>query len=305
VGFRFYETDPELRSWKKEEKRLKKKGVGKKYRPAEPQRNARYPSLNQLAVSLVREFHGNFTGIRITGIVADALFGTAEFMEGVARLYPVAQVISQIRKNQKIDVGGKQYHVAAYFDKRAPVAKRIVIRGGKTVNVYYSSVIGRVRAHDKKRLIIALKYEGEAAFRFIIAKNMTWRVDDVLECFCLRWLVEVFFQDWKMYEGWGQLTKHVGVEGSRRSLILSLLFDHCLLSHPTQAARIKDKLPVYTVGSLRDKLSVQCLLQIFKNILAQPNPREYLQQLVENVDQLYDLRISSKHMSGRKINCLT
>lgn len=158
----------------------------------------------------------------------------------------------------------------------------------------------KVSAHGKKRLIIALKYEGEEQFRYLIAKDMTWRVQEVLECFTLRWLVEVFFQDWKQYEGWGQLTKHVGEEGSRKSLILSLLFDHCLLSHPLQAARIKDNLPLYTVGSLRDQLSMHSLLYLFKHILEQPNLKVYLEQLMDNIDKVYVLRSSSKHMSGRQ-----
>ncbi|MGK0365944.1 MAG: hypothetical protein ACI85O_003014 [Saprospiraceae bacterium] len=132
----------------------------------------------------------------------------------------------------------------------------MVIRGGKKQIIHYSSVIAKVVAHGHKRLIIALKYEGEASFRYIIAADMTWRVQNVLASFSLRWLVEVFFQDWKLYEGWGQLTKHVGAEGSRQSLILSLLFDHCLLSHPMQVALVKSNLPLYTVGSLRDKLAV-------------------------------------------------
>ena len=220
-------------------------------------------------------------------------------MDGVSELYPKAQIISQIRKNQKIVRAGKEEQVSAYFADQTVKKGTLIIRGGEMVSIEYMSTIAKVRAHDKKRLIIALKYEGEEKFRYIIAKDMTWRVQDVLECFTLRWLVEVFFQDWKEYEGWGQLTKHVGEEGSRQSLTLSLLFDHCLLSHPMQSARIKDNLPLYTVGSLRNQLSIQSLLHVFKHILEQPNPKAELEKLVENIDKVYKLRVSSKHMSGR------
>jgi hypothetical protein len=302
VGFEFYKMDPEWKAWKKEDDRLKKLGVNKRYRKIEPIRDAAYPTKNKIGLNLVQSFKENFGHIVIKAVKADALFGTAEFVDGVAALYPNGQVISQIRSNQKIQIRGKKYEVASYFNNRAAIKSEIIIRGGKKVPIYYSSVIAKVNAHGKKRLVIALKYEGEATFRYIIAQNMTWRVRDVLECFSLRWLVEVFFQDWKMYEGWGQLTKHVGAEGSRQSLILSLLFDHCLLSHPTQAARIKDNLPLYTVGSLRDQLSIQSLLQVFEYILKQPHPRKYLEQLVENINQVYTLRVSSKHLSGRTAN---
>ena len=302
VGFEFYRMDPVLRAWQKEERRLKSKGVKKINRPKAPQRDKAYPTKNEIGLSLVRSFKADFSEIKIKSVKADALFGTAAFVDGVAALYPNGQVISQIRSNQKIEVKGESYHVEDYFNSRAGIKSEMVIRGGKKVPIYYSSVIGKVTAQDKKRLIIALKYEGEATYRYIIAQNMTWRVQDVLASFSLRWLVEVFFQDWKMYEGWGQLTKHVGEEGSRRSLTLSLLFDHCLLSHPTQAARIKDNLPLYTVGSLRDRLSVESLMQVFKYILEQDDPRKYLEKLTENIDQVYRLRISSKHLSGRTGN---
>lgn len=302
VGFVFYEMDPELRAWEQEDKRLRKKKVKKKYRKERPERRAAYPTKNELAIGLVSAFKDSFGEVKIRSIKADALYGTNLFMDSVRTLYPKSQVISQIRSNQLIEVNNQEYHVDTYFEGRAEIKSTMVIRGGKKEVVYYSSVIGKVKSHGKKRLIIALKYEGEASFRYIIAADMTWRVQDVLASFSLRWLVEVFFQDWKLYEGWGQLTKHVGVEGSRQSLILSLLFDHCLLSHPIQTASSKNNLPLCTVGSLRDKLRVQSLLQLVEFILEQPEPKKYLLQLAENVEDVYKLRTSSKHLSGRQMN---
>ncbi|KOR27729.1 hypothetical protein TI04_12690, partial [Achromatium sp. WMS2] len=59
------------------------------------------------------------------------------------------------------------------------------------------------------------------------------------------------FEDWKLYEGWGQMAKQWDEDGSTRSLILSLLLDHALLLHPEQLARLENNLPMCTVGSLR------------------------------------------------------
>jgi len=302
VGFVFYQMDPALRSWEKKDKQLRNKKVKKKYRVEQPERDASYPTKNELAIGLVNQFKSSFEEIKIRSIKADALYGTKTFMDGTRSLYPKSQVISQIRSNQLIQVNGQEYDVTTYFEGRAAIKSTVVIRGGKEQVIYYSSTIGKVIAHKNKRLIIALKYEGEASFRYIIAADMTWRVQEVLASFSLRWLVEFFFQDWKLYEGWGQLTKHVGVDGSRKSLILSLLFDHCLLSHPIQVALSKNNLPLCTVGSLRDKLAVQSLLQLFEFILEQPEPKKYLIQLAENLENVYKLRSSSKHLSGRKMN---
>jgi hypothetical protein len=102
------------------------------------------------------------------------------------------------------------------------------IRGGDTLTASVGSACLHVCAHGKKRFVIALKYEGETEYRYLLATDLTWRTQDILQAATLRWLVEVFFQEWKAYEGWGTLTKQRGEEGSSRSLILSLLVDHCL-----------------------------------------------------------------------------
>ena len=84
-------------------------------------------------------------------------------------------------------------------------------------------------AHHQKRFVIALKYEDETEYRYIVASDLSWRTLDIVQGYTLRWLVEVFLEDWKLYEGWGQLTKQPDDDGSSRGLILSLLLDHCLL----------------------------------------------------------------------------
>ena len=85
----------------------------------------------------------------------------------------------------------------------------------------------------------------------MIASDLSWRTLDVVQGHTLRWLVEVFIQDWKSHEGWAQLTKQPGTEGARHSVILSLLVDHSLFVHPDQQHQLKNNLPAYTVGSLR------------------------------------------------------
>jgi|APLak6261660231_1056022.scaffolds.fasta_scaffold40246_1 hypothetical protein len=56
----------------------------------------------------------------------------------------------------------------------------------------------------------------------------------------LKCLEEVFFEDWKLYEGCGREAKQSDKEGSCRDLIQSLLFDQCLLLHPEQTVRIEN-----------------------------------------------------------------
>ncbi|MDM8561225.1 hypothetical protein [Candidatus Parabeggiatoa sp. HSG14] len=56
VGFVFYMPDPVLSAWKKNDENLKKEGISKKNRPAEPERNPSYPTKAQLALALLQKF---------------------------------------------------------------------------------------------------------------------------------------------------------------------------------------------------------------------------------------------------------
>ena len=95
-----------------------------------------------------------------------------------------------------------------------------------------------------------IKYEAEETSRYLIASDLSWRdAVPIVQGHTLRWLVEVFIQDWKSHEGWSQLTKQPANEGARHSVILSLLVDHRLCMHPDQQDQLTNNLPAYTVGS--------------------------------------------------------
>ena len=111
----------------------------------------------------------------------------------------------------------------------------------------------------------------------------------------------IAFEDWKLYEGWGREAKQLDEEGSSRGLILSLLFDHCLLLHPEQTARIENKLPAYTVGSLQRKSQMDVLLEFIKTVLEHQNPAEKLKELADLIDHVFQLMPSGKHMVGRDL----
>jgi hypothetical protein len=100
------------------------------------------------------------------------------------------------------------------------------------------------------------------------------------------------------------LTKQSDEEGSRRSLILSLLCDHCLLLHPDQLARVEDNLPACTVGSLRDRVKVDSLVQFFRDVLSSENPQEQLDLVAQRAKEVFTLNESSKHMVGRDLGRL-
>ena len=138
---------------------------------------------------------------------------------------------------------------------------------------------------------------------YIIASDLSWRNSDIVETYTLRWLVEVFFQDWKTYEGWGQLTKQPDEDGSSRSLILSLLVDHGLFFHSDQLARFENKLPAFTVGSLATKIKVECImLSAIEGIISSDTSAQRLRDFAISLEKNATiLRFSKKHMGGRNL----
>ena len=301
VGFRFHQADPKQVEWRKEDERLKKAGQKKAQRRAAPMLDPAYPGKAEQVLELIREFRANHPEIKVKAVLADALFGTQTFLDEASRLCGQVQVISQLRNNQKIWFRNREWSLTDYFRAYPGVPIRLRIRGGEEVDVVAGSARLQVCAHGKKRFVIALKYPGETEYRFLVATDMFWRTIDILQTYTLRWLIEVFFEDWKLYEGWGQMAKQPGEEGSSRSLILSLLLDHALLLHPEQRARLENNLPACTVGSLRQFSQGEALLECVRGLLSAENIPERLAELAEKVKMWFPLAPSGKHMSGRDL----
>jgi hypothetical protein len=305
VGFVFYRPDPILSVWKKEDAKLKKIGIPKKDRPPEPERNPNYPTKTELALRLLSEFADNHSEIKVTAIMSDALYGKGDFMDKASLIFGGVQTVSQLQKNQNIFYKGRKKSLEKYFNSvNKGVQETLTVRGGKKVRVTMSMARLKVDAHGKKRFVIALKYEGEQDYRYLVATDLSWRGVDIAQAYTLRWLVEVFFEDWNLYEGWGREARQFDEEGSVRGLILSLLSDLALILHPEQTARLENKLPAYTVGSLQRMSQIDTLLEFISSILQDQNPAEKLKEVANLVRDVFKLTPSDKHMIGKDLGRL-
>jgi hypothetical protein len=304
VSFVFYQPAPELSAWYKKDKTLRKLGVPKAQRPRKPAPNPHYPTKQQLALHLLEAFKAHHPDIQVACITADALYGTAPFVDGASALFGGVQVISQIRSNQHLRIGKREQHVADYFASHPGTPHRIRIRGGEEVVATVGSARLYVCSHHTKRLIVAIKYGEEETYRYLIASDLSWRTLDVVQGQTLRWLVEVFIQDWKSHEGWAQLTKQPGEEGARHSVILSLLVDHSLFVHPDQQHQLKNNLPAYTVGSLRAHVQVECLVDVLDELVSSDEPQEKLTRFATALHEVFAFSRSKKHMIQRHLGRL-
>ena len=306
VGFKFYTPCPKISAWTKKDKEIRKLRKKDKsiVRPIKPERSLENPKRIELSSQLISNFKKNFKEINIISCSFDAAYGFNSHLRAVETILPKSLIVSEFACNTKVTDKRRTAAVKNYF-KSIPIQKtKLKIRGGIIKNVEIKHARLYVESHKRILNIIALRYEGEENFRYIITPNLSWRAIDVVQLFTFRWLVEVFFYDWKCYEGFGQAAIQQSYDGGLCGVLLSLLVDQCLLFHPEQIRRISSQLLTCTVGSLREKLVIEFHLEQIKFLLLSENPQEKLKAYSANMDICFAYRDSTKHMSGQEFSDL-
>ncbi len=194
VGFAFYQPDPAYSAWAKQDRRLKRRGVAKSKRPAQPPVNPEYPTKQQLALALLEQFAHDHPLVQVKAILADALYGSAQFMAQAAAPFGELQVISQLRYNQKVRFRGRSWRLEEYFRAYPGVPQTVRIRGGEPVEVWVSSARLYVEAQNCKRFVVAIRYPEQNEYRYLVASELSWRTLDIVQAHTLRWLVELIFK---------------------------------------------------------------------------------------------------------------
>ena len=106
-------------------------------------------------------------------------------------------MIAQRRSNQTVRVQKRAQHVADSCATHPGTPHTLRLRGGHEVIALVGSARVSVSSHHPKRFVVALQDEGEDPYRSLIASDLTWRTLAMVQGQTLRWLVEVFVQDWK------------------------------------------------------------------------------------------------------------
>ena len=257
VGFVFYQPAPEFSAWYQQAKVLKKQGNPPKQRPPKPAPNAQYPTKQQLALRLLAAFKAQHptSGWTVLRRMPSMAQGPLSM-----RPRPSSVACKSSPKSAAIKTFGPGHVNSTWPTSSHPSlhAQTIRIRGvrrwwyGSAARVYTS--VPTKQSGSSRR---SNRRGGD--YRYLIASDLSWRTLDIVQGHSLRWLVEVFIQDWKSYEGWSQLTKQPGEKGARQSVNPSLLLI-TVSSSSDQQHQLKNNLPAYTVGSLLAHVQVECLV---------------------------------------------
>lgn len=299
VGYEFYQPDPAYTAWSKASRDAKTRGGNTAKRTKRPALNPAYPTKAQIALGLLERFGRDCPYVKVKAVLADALYGPAEFLARAARVFTQIQVISQLRRTQKVRDRRRGWTLNEYFKAYPGVLKTVRVRGGTDQEMLISSARLYVEAQHGMRFVVAIRSPQELEYRYLVATDLSWRTEDIVQTYTLRWLVETVIEDLKVHEGWGQATKQPGIEGSRRVLTLSLLCDHCLILHPEQRAQAEAKQPLYTIGSLQRRLKITAMTAWLEQWLDGEGLIDKITQLTQLVLPLVPLQESSKHQCGR------
>jgi hypothetical protein len=102
-------------------------------------------------------------------------------------------VISQIKETENVFFKNRKIQAKKYFVSYSCVEQELRIHGGKKTKVTVGSARLNGCSQNRKRFVIALKYEGEKAYRYIVATQLSWGTLDIMESYSLRWLIESYF----------------------------------------------------------------------------------------------------------------
>jgi hypothetical protein len=196
-------------------------------------------------------------------------------------------------------VGTRDQHGADDLATPPGTPDRLRIRGGAEGVALVGSARVEVCAHKTQRFLVAIQDAEEKTYRSLSASDLSGRTLAMVQGHTLRWLVEVFMQDGKSSEGWGQLTKQPGDEGARHSVILRRLVDHRLFLHPDQQRQLKNTLPAYTVGSRRANVPVECLGEVIDDLVSSDDPQETRKRFTNAWHKVFAFGSSTKPMSQR------
>jgi hypothetical protein len=304
--FSFYRPDPKHSDWCKKDKKLRKSGIAKKDRAPEPRRKKQYPTRITIATNLLRKFK-NYTKtieevfnvtLKVNSILFDNAYMSPKIIKYCKNTYPGVQIISQIKSSQIVWAkASKAMSVREYFSNKKATQTTIKLRYSNKKVSYISSQL-TVKSHGCIFRIIALQYEGEKEYRYLAATELTWRAMDVIKAYTFRWLIEVFNFDWKQKDGWGRKACQQGADGACRGVILSLLVDCFLLSHPLQIRQNRAGLQLYTTGSIVKYIQHENLIKTIEIIFNSADPKNALKTFARNLENSLKLIPSKKHMIG-------
>ena len=233
--------------------------------------------------------------IQIKVAAGDNGFACAQIQQAVAKYFG-CQYVSKANPNQNVRSRGIELSLGEFFKRFNHIQRTISIRG-KNIAVEYKAARVFISSYGRKVFAVAIRYQGERDWQYLFGTDLTWKAESIIKAYGLRWLVEVFFEDWKQYDGWGVGALQRSDEGAVRGLFLSLLTDLFLLyfQNTDESLQEHGRNELYSAGTVIRHLQAKAIHQAIEGVLEHDNPRKRLAEIQEKLLEIVEKRVSLKH----------
>lgn len=240
--------------------------------------------------------------LKIKCASGDNGYASAKIQTAVSKLFG-CQYVSKANPNQNVFSRGTELSLEKFFTRISLISKTIVIRG-REIAVEFKPARVFVSSYNRKVFVVAIRYSGEKSWQYLFGTDLTWTAESIIKAYGLRWLIEVFFEDWKQCDGWGVGALQRSVDGAVRGLFLSLLVDLFLLYYQCTNSSLREhgRVELYSAGTVIRHLQAEAIYESIEGILEHENPREKLRQIREQLIVVSDRRVSLKHGDRFKID---
>jgi hypothetical protein len=236
--------------------------------------------------------------LKVSCVTGDNGFASASIQVAVSKLFNCSY-LSKANPKQNVIVKTVVISLESFFTRISSITRTIHIRG-RAVSIEYRSARVFVSSFNRKVLVVSMRYSGETSWQYLFGTDLTWTSESVIKGYGLRWLVEVFFEDWKQCDGWGAGALQRSVDGAVRGLFLSLLVDLFLLyyQHTNTSLQGHGRVELCSAGTVIRQLQAKAFHEAIEGILDHDNPRAKLNEIYDQMTSLIERRISLKHAAN-------
>lgn len=242
--------------------------------------------------------------VQVKSVAGDNGFACSKIQQAVTKYFG-CQYVSKANPNQKVMSRGKSLSLGNFFKRIGHIKSTVSIRG-RDIPLEYKAARVFISSYGRKVFVVAVRYQGERAWQYLFGTDLTWKAESIIKAYGLRWLVEVFFEDWKQHDGWGVGALQRSEDGAVRGVFLSLLTDLFLL----YVQNIDDSLQehgrneLYSAGTVIRQLQAKAIHQAIEGVLEHDNPRKRLAEIQSKLLEVTEKRVSLKHARQWNFNDL-
>ena len=236
--------------------------------------------------------------IKIKCCAADCAFSSPKIQRTIRKKL-ACPLVAKMRENAKVVPKGekKGISVTDYFAD-LPSKTTEVSQRGKKENIEYKSGVLHVKAFGRKVSMVASRTKEDRNWRYIFVSDLGWEPETILNGYSFRWIIEVFFRDWKQHDGWGRGGMQRSAKGMIQGIYLSLIADLFLLYYQDlvfDSHHNGREIHLNTAGNVVKTLQSEAIIEVSKELVESDKPDQLFEAYKTSLREMNTFTRSLKH----------